>query len=107
MYDTTAIGETVASVKLTGELNGAEIAGIFYNTSNAYTLKCVYDEEEGYRLDVILKEPASIKANSKVSFTVKIDWEGDLGTSKDNVKGLKSTTVKLTVQDASNAVKVK
>lgn len=102
VYDITSIGETVASVNIVGSLNGAEIAKYSYNNSNAYKLDLV-KTDDGYRIDVILVEPASIKAGSKVSFTVKIDWNGDI----EGTKGLKSTNLKLTVQDTSYSVKVK
>lgn len=48
-----------------------------------------------------------MKAGASVSITVKVDYVGDYGTVADGLKGLKTTTLKLTIKDVSGAVKTK
>ena len=103
-YDTTNKGKVVATSQLvmSGTVN-SEISNVkIENSSKAYDV--VY--EDG-KIVVKVVDAAKIKAGSTQTVTIRVDWAGDYGVYDDNIKGLKTTTLKLSIKDISGTIKSK
>ena len=108
VYDTSYQNVEVGRIALKGHDFG-EIADVWFAKSLAYRLE--YDKETD-EIVVYLIDAANVKVGSSSKVTIKIDYLGDYGTYEQSltdktIKGLKTTTLSLTIKDASNIVKNK
>ena len=103
VYDTSGINEDVAeAIFVLGDFD-AKVRDIEVSKSLAYEVRLA---DSGDRLIVKLIDGAKLKSGSTQNFTVKIVWEGDLCLPL-GTKGLKMTTIKVPVKDASYLIKTK
>lgn len=108
VYDTSYQNIEVGKIGLS-ELSYGRITRVWMSSSNVYDLEY---KESDHSIHVVLKDAADMKVGSTSNITIKIDWTGDYGTYEQSltdksIKGLKTTTLKLTIKDASNTVKPK
>ena len=98
VYDTTGIeaevGRSAFVVKGNGIVRDVEIPE---------ALAYVVNYEDG-ELIVILKDGALLKSGSTVKFAIKVNWAGDYAAGS---KGMKTSSVTLSVKDLSGAIKTK
>ena len=98
VYDTTVIEEEVGRSAFVLKGNGT-VRDVEIPEALAY----VANYEDG-ELIVILKDGALLKSGSTVKFAIKVNWVGDYAAGS---KGMKTSTVTLSVKDLSGAIKTK
>ncbi|MBR0418364.1 MAG: Ig-like domain-containing protein [Erysipelotrichaceae bacterium] len=107
-YDTSYQNIEVGRIALS-ELGFGQIADVWFSDSLVYDFE--YDMTD-HSIVVFLKDAANMKAGSTSNVTIIISYAGDYATYRQSladksIKGLKTTTLKLTIKDASTAVKAK
>ncbi len=103
-YNTTNRYQLIDTVELYRSApEGAQIRKVTFipDDSKAYDLR--YDSVDEV-INVIMGDASKVKVGSKTVFTVKIDWVGDYGVYGDGTKGLKTTTLKITVKNISGTI---
>ena len=99
VYDTSVPGNKVGEADLVLSGVNGTIREVEFSESLAYRL-----EYKDGKICVYLIDGAKLKSGSTQKFTIKIYWEGDYAKTE---KGVKVTSLKLSVKDVSGSIKTK
>ena len=107
VYNSTNRGALIKTVELvkSGTVNGQIKKVTIENVPAAYEIES--DPSDINKIQIYMKDASLIKAGLTKTVNVKIDWVGDYDVYGSGVKGLKTTTVKLTLKDISGTIKSK